>query len=82
MHPSGNYLLSSSNDGSLKIWDLREGHILYTLYGHEGPSTSTGFSPAGDYFVTGGSDSVVMVWSSSLHSGDLPSENIFTEKTV
>lgn len=28
MHASGNYLLSSSNDGSLKIWDLREGHIL------------------------------------------------------
>ena len=65
-HPNGRYLLSSSNDSTLKIWDLRQGHILYTLYGHEGSSTSTAFSPCGDYFTTGGSDSVVMVWKSNL----------------
>ena len=34
-HPSGNYLLSSSNDSTLKVWDLKMGQILYTLYGHE-----------------------------------------------
>ena len=30
---SGNYLLSSSTDSSLRIWDLREGRLLYTLQG-------------------------------------------------
>jgi len=59
-------LLSSSNDSTLKIWDLRQGHILYTLYGHEGASTSAAFSPSGDYFTTGGQDAVVMVWKSNL----------------
>lgn len=31
MHPSGNFLLSSSNDGTLKVWDLFGGYIMYTL---------------------------------------------------
>ena len=69
-HPSGRYLLSSSKDSTLKIWDLRQGHILYTLYGHEGASTSVGFSPCGDYFTTGGTDSVVMVWKSNLDENE------------
>jgi centriolar protein POC1 len=34
-HPDGNYLVSSSMDSTLKIWDLKMGQILYTLYGHE-----------------------------------------------
>eukprot|EP00356_Strombidium_inclinatum_P013428 CAMPEP_0170485544 /NCGR_PEP_ID=MMETSP0208-20121228/4798_1 /TAXON_ID=197538 /ORGANISM="Strombidium inclinatum, Strain S3" /LENGTH=96 /DNA_ID=CAMNT_0010759233 /DNA_START=672 /DNA_END=961 /DNA_ORIENTATION=+ len=57
-------------DSTLKIWDLRMGHILYTLYGHEGASTSAAFSPCGDYFTTGGSDSVVMVWKSNLDENE------------
>ncbi len=34
-HPDGNYLVSSSMDSTMKIWDLKMGQILYTLYGHE-----------------------------------------------
>jgi centriolar protein POC1 len=39
-HPNGRYLVSSSVDSTVKVWDLRQGHILYTLYGHEGASNS------------------------------------------
>jgi WD40 repeat protein len=60
-------LLSASNDSTIKIWDLRQGHILYTLYGHEGASTAVNFSPCGDYFCSAGIDSVVMVWKSNLN---------------
>eukprot|EP00501_MAST-03F_sp_TOSAG23-6_P000264 GSMAST32.ASY1.ANO1.270.1 assembled CDS len=35
-HPNGNYLLSTSDDNTVKIWDLREGHVLYTLRSHVG----------------------------------------------
>jgi len=27
-------MVSSSLDSTIKVWDLRQGHILYTLYGH------------------------------------------------
>mgnify|MGYP002632052514 len=40
---------------------------MYTLYGHEGASTSASFSPMGDYFVTGGNDSVVLAWESNMN---------------
>lgn len=52
------------------------GHILYTLYGHEGPSTAVNFSPNGDYFVTGGTDSVVLVWKSNLDASIKPSISV------
>ena len=34
-HPSGNYLVTGSDDGTLKIFDLLEGRIFYTLHGHQ-----------------------------------------------
>jgi len=40
---------------------------MYTLYGHEGASTAASFSPMGDYFVTGGNDSVVLAWESNMN---------------
>ena len=69
-HPNGRFLLSTSHDSTIKIWDLRQGHILYTLYGHEGASTSANFSPCGDYFTSAGQDSIVMVWKSNLSETD------------
>lgn len=61
-------MISTSNDSTIKIWDLRKGCIMYTLYGHEGPSTTAAWSPLGDYFVTGGADSVVLCWQSNLNA--------------
>jgi centriolar protein POC1 len=34
-HPSGNFLLTASNDATLKIFDLLEGRLIYTLHGHQ-----------------------------------------------
>lgn len=34
-HPSGNYLVTASSDSTLKILDLLEGRLLYTLHGHQ-----------------------------------------------
>jgi centriolar protein POC1 len=64
-------MLSASTDSTIKIWDLRQGYILYTLYGHEGPSNTADFSPCGDYFCSSGNDSVVMVWKSNLNEDDV-----------
>jgi centriolar protein POC1 len=60
-------LISTSDDSTVKIWDLRKGCILYTLFGHEGATTCGSFSPMGDYFLSGGSDSVVLAWKSNMN---------------
>ncbi|KAI9098197.1 WD40-repeat-containing domain protein [Phlyctochytrium arcticum] len=71
--PGGEWLVSTGWDGVVKIWDLKEGHLFYTLHGHKhGPTTTAVFSPQGDYFASGGSDSQVMVWKSNFDS--LPNE--------
>jgi len=51
----------------VKIWDLRQGHILYSLYGHEGSSTTCTFSPGGDFFTSSGADAIVNIWKSNLN---------------
>jgi centriolar protein POC1 len=65
-HPTGNYLLTGSNDSTLKLWDLRQGCAMYTLYGHERSTKSVAFSKTGDYFASGGADKNVMVWKSNF----------------
>ena len=65
-HPSGNFLLTCSNDNTVKVWDLREGQLFYTLNGHDGPATCCEFSQNGDYFATGGADMNVMVWKTNF----------------
>lgn len=34
-HPSGSFLISASSDSTVKIMDLVEGKLLYTLHGHQ-----------------------------------------------
>jgi centriolar protein POC1 len=34
-HPNGNFLLTASSDATLKIFDLLEGRLIYTLHGHQ-----------------------------------------------
>ena len=40
---------------------------MYTLYGHEGPTTTASFSPLGDYIITGGDDQNLVIWKSNLN---------------
>lgn len=68
--------MSTSLDGKIKLWDIRKGALDYTLYGHNGSTTAGCFSTHGDYFVTGGSDSMVMLWKSNLSEKCLEKINL------
>lgn len=60
--PKGNYLLSTSLDGTAILWDARTWEPIRTLTGHEGEVTSAGFSPDGTSIVTGGADKTIRIW--------------------
>jgi centriolar protein POC1 len=69
-HPSGNYILTSGTDGAIKIWDLRQGTVLYSLYAHSNAgTTAVNFSLDGNYFASGGKDCIVNVWKTSNAPG-------------
>ena len=60
-------MLSSSRDSTLRIWDLREGRLLFTMEAHTGPVNAAQFSQDGHFFASGGIDQMVMVWKSNLY---------------
>jgi len=59
-------LASASKDSKIKIWDLRQGKLAWTLYSHEKEVSAVNFNLAGDYFISGGADNLVMIWKSSF----------------
>ena len=65
-HPKNNYMITTSLDAKIKIWEINRGSLEYTLYGHNGSTNTCSFSKYGDYFATGGSDSLAMIWKTNL----------------
>lgn len=58
LSPFRNYLLSSSEDGTIRLWSLQTFTCLVGYKGHNYPVWDTQFSPHGYYFVSGGHDRV------------------------
>ena len=46
------------------------GQILYTVHGHKGKVKSVNFNIDGDYFCSGGDDSILMVGKSNIKNMD------------
>ncbi|XP_078421133.1 transcription initiation factor TFIID subunit 5 [Cetorhinus maximus] len=60
--PDRNYLLSSSEDGTVRLWSLQTFTCLVGYKGHNYPVWDTQFSPYGYYFISGGHDRVARLW--------------------
>ncbi|XP_030058668.1 transcription initiation factor TFIID subunit 5 [Microcaecilia unicolor] len=61
--PDRNYLLSSSEDGTIRLWSLQTFTCLVGYKGHNYPVWDTQFSPFGYYFISGGHDRVARLWA-------------------
>lgn len=49
-HPAGNFLITASSDSTVKILDLVEGKLVYTLHGHKVEAHKTHKSLSEHYF--------------------------------
>lgn len=56
-------LLSSSADGTIRMWSLDTWTCLVTFKGHDGPVWNVRWNPFGHYFASCGLDKTVRLWS-------------------
>lgn len=61
--PDGDYLLSASNDCTVRLWSLPLVANLVCYKGHNYPVWDVQFSPVGHYFATASHDRTARVWS-------------------
>lgn len=66
-HPAGDFLATTSADGSTKIWDFRDQRCAWTLKAHEGSVNCAAFTADGSTFACGGSDGIVTLWKSGFN---------------
>ena len=59
--PDGQWLVSASWDGSVKLWDVTTGRCLQTMLGHEGPVVGVAFISA-TQLASAGQDGKLKIW--------------------
>jgi WD40 repeat protein/serine/threonine protein kinase len=60
--PDGRRVVTASDDGTAKVWEVASGQTVMTLPGHEDWVRSAAFSPDGRRIVSGSKDCIVRVW--------------------
>lgn len=55
------HVVTTSHDGTLRVWDLRIGHTTHVLRGHQGGVTCAARLD-GDHIISGAADCTLRVW--------------------
>jgi len=58
--PNGKHVLSGSEDGTSKLWDINTGKVIRTFLGRGGS-----FSPDGKHVITYSSDKTIKLWDTN-----------------
>ena len=61
--PDGRYIVSGSQDKTVRVWERDTGKEVQKLTGHHDWVTSVAVTPDGRYIVSGSLDQTVRVWS-------------------
>ncbi|WP_165917318.1 caspase family protein [Flaviaesturariibacter aridisoli] len=81
LSPDGRRLLSTSEDGTGRVWSLSPDSLLATLTGHTHRVNSGAFSPDGKWVITASDDHTVKVWDAGtghlMHTLSGHGENVF-----
>jgi WD40 repeat protein len=70
--PDGTHIASSSDDGTVQVWDAANGGQVYTYRGHSDGVWGVAWAPDGKRIVSGGgtadsgrADTTVQVWDAA-----------------
>ncbi|WP_414756702.1 WD40 repeat domain-containing protein, partial [Anabaena sp. CCY 9910] len=58
----GKYLIDSSIEKTIKVWNLQSKKLLFTLKGHTDLVTALAITPDGKYLISGSKDKTLNVW--------------------
>lgn len=64
--PDGKTILSSSNDRTVRLWDVESGQLLHLLTGHRERVKCVGISPDGQLLLSCSGDGQVRGWDKKL----------------
>ncbi|UCJ12398.1 MAG: hypothetical protein JWS08_00775 [Phormidium sp. PBR-2020] len=84
LNSDGTQIVSASNDGSVRLWDVATGELLHSFDGHQAPVHSTEFNNQGTQVVSAAWDGTLKLWDVAtgelLHSLDGHSGSVFSAK--
>ena len=63
LSPSADWVLSSSWDKTLRLWNLKTGDVISKFVGHTGDVLCVALSPGGKVVASGSRDKTVKLWS-------------------
>ena len=66
--PDGSLLISSSLNGTIRLWNVNDGTIIQNITGHIGRVFSVTFSPDGSMLASGGLDQKILVWNLATYT--------------
>ncbi|KAH8797327.1 hypothetical protein DL96DRAFT_998614 [Flagelloscypha sp. PMI_526] len=67
--PNGKYIVSTSEDPTVRVWDAQSGRKVRQLRGHTGPVSSAAFSPDDRRIVSASHDRSIRIWD--VESGEM-----------
>jgi WD40 repeat protein/energy-coupling factor transporter ATP-binding protein EcfA2 len=70
--PDGKKLVSGSENGTIRLWDVESGALVYVYTGHMGRIAGVAFSPDGKIIASASGDRTVRLWDTV--SGNLVEE--------
>ena len=64
--PTGQFLVTAGEDGTVRMWDATSFKLLSILHGHDAPVLMISWFRGGQYFATGDAGGEVCIWDAKL----------------